>query len=187
MSKPIKLPMIQSLIIELRGRRVILDRDLAMLYQVSTKALNQAVKRNKRRFPPDFMFQLTRDEYNFLKSQIVTSERVPEKKRKLPWVFTRNGANMISAVLKSPIAVSRSVQIMRAFSALEDLVSRNKRKLRNEPDLLKRLGIHSRAIMHLFQKDKIKGKQIETLKNIQEKTIRLLQQIVIASVDDSNA
>jgi len=83
MSKLIRVPMIQSMIIELREERVILDSDLAMLYQVPTKVLNQAVKRNKKRFPSDFMFQLTKEEYNFLKSQIVTSERIPEKKRKL--------------------------------------------------------------------------------------------------------
>ena len=74
MGKMIKIPIIQSLIIELRGQRVILDRDLAMLYQVPTKVLNQAVRRNRDRFPRDFMFQLTGEEWEFLRSQIATSK-----------------------------------------------------------------------------------------------------------------
>jgi hypothetical protein len=70
MAKLVKVPMIQSMIIELREKRVILDSDLAMLYQVPTKVLNQAVRRNKNRFPPDFMFQLSKEEWEFLRSQI---------------------------------------------------------------------------------------------------------------------
>ena len=79
MAKMIKIPMVQSMIIELREERVILDSDLAMLYQVTTRRLMEQVKRNLKRFPPDFMFQLSREEWSFLKSQIATSGRISEQ------------------------------------------------------------------------------------------------------------
>lgn len=183
MNKISKMSGIISLIIELRGQRVILDSDLAVIYQVATKRLMEQVRRNKTRFPSDFMFQLTREEWNFLKSQIATSERVSIKKTKLPYVFTRNGANMVSAILKSPVAIHRSVQIMRAFSSLEEIIGRKKLRT-TSPDILKQLSIHSRAIMHLFQKDRFNGKQLETVKHIQAEMINLLQQMVIASLKD---
>jgi hypothetical protein len=182
MSKLIKVPMIQSMILEIRRKRVILDSDLAILYRVPTKVLNQAVKRNRERFPEDFMFQLTKDEYAFLKSQIVTSERIPEKKRKLPYVFTRNGANMVCTVLRSSIAAQRSVQIMRAFSAMEEIVSQKRRELVKSPDALKKLSIHSRAIMRLFQDVKMNAKEVARVKKIQKEMISLLQQMVFASL-----
>ncbi len=122
MSKMIKIPWVQSKIIELRGQKVILDRDLALLYQVPTKALNQAIRRNKVWFPKDFMFQLNHDEWGFLRSQFVTANKSAQKVRSLPYVFTRNGANMVCTVLKSPVAIQRSIQIMRAFSILEEAV-----------------------------------------------------------------
>lgn len=182
MLKLIRVPMIQSMIIEVRGKKVILDSDLAMLYRVPTKVLNQAVKRNKNRFPADFMFQLTKEEYDFLKSQIVTSERIPEKKRKLPYVFTRNGANMVCTLLRSSMAIQRSIQIMRAFSALEEVVSYKRRILAQSPDVMKKLSIHSRAIMRLFQESKLNAKEVEKVKKIQKEMINLLQQMVIASL-----
>lgn len=175
--------MIQSLIIELRGERVILDSDLAMLYGVPTKGLNQAVKRNKNRFPADFVFQLTKDEYDFLKSQIVTSGRISEQKRKLPYVFTRNGANMVCTVLKSPIAVHRSIQIMRAFSTLETLISRKQEKMLISSEINKKLSAHARAILQLFQKDKVKGVKIDKMNEIQSKVISLIQQMIISSLN----
>jgi hypothetical protein len=182
MSKLIKVPMIQSMIIELRGKRVILDSDLAMLYQVSTRRLMEQVKRNLERFPSDFMFQLTKDEWSFLKSQIATSERIPEKKRKIPYVFTRNGANMVSTVLRSPVAVQRSIQIMRAFSALEVAISRKRKTLTQSPDVLNKLSTHSRAIMRLFQESKLNSKQIAKVRKIQKEMISLMQRMVIASL-----
>lgn len=172
---------IQGMIIELRGRRVMLDSDLAMLYQVPTKRLMEQVKRNIKRFPPDFMFQLTRDEWFFQKSQIATSERIPVSKKKIPFVFTRNGANMVSSILKSSIAIQRSIQIMRAFSALEEIIGRNKKALTQSPDVLNKLSIHGKAIMHLFQKDKIKSKEIKKVKKIISEMIGLLQKMVFKS------
>lgn len=182
MSKLIKIPIIQSMIIELRGQRVILDRDLAMLYQVPTRTLNQAVRRNRERFPKDFVFQLTREEWKFLRSQIVIANKSAQKVRSLPYAFTRNGANMVCTVLKSRIAVQRSIQIMRAFSALEEMISHKRRKLTQSPDILKKLSTHSRAILRLFHESKLNTKEVSKVKKIQKGMINLLQQMVAASL-----
>lgn len=107
---------IQNLIYTIRGYRVMLDSDLAMLYEVETKVLNQAVKRNIERFPKDFMFQLTEHEWNEFKvrSQIVTSPKGGGRQY-LPYVFTEQGVSMLSSVLKSKKAIQINVQIMRTF------------------------------------------------------------------------
>ena len=104
---------VQNLIYEIRGQRVMLDSDLAKLYQVETKVLNQAVKRNAKRFPPDFMFQLDTKEFTILKSQIVTSSWGGT--RKLPYAFTEQGIAMLSGLLHSDIAINANIAIMRAF------------------------------------------------------------------------
>ena len=110
---------IQNLIYEIRGNKVMLDSDLATLYQVQTKVLNQAVKRNIKRFPEDFMFQLTEDEWKILKSQIVTSKK--GGKTKLPYVFTEQGVAMLSGLLNSEVAISVNISIMRAFVQIRKL------------------------------------------------------------------
>jgi hypothetical protein len=97
---------IQKMIHEIRGKRVMLDRDLAGLYKVELKALNQAVKRNLERFPADFMFKLTQAEWAFLRSQFVTANKNISKVRYLPYVFTEHGVLMLSNVLNSPSAIS---------------------------------------------------------------------------------
>jgi len=105
----------------LRGKQIMLDSDLAELYQVETKVLNQAVKRNIERFPEDFMFQFSEDEFKNLKSQFVTSSLEQHGgRRKLPYAFTENGVYMLSAVLKSSIAVEVSIEIMRTFTRLRE-------------------------------------------------------------------
>lgn len=107
---------IQNKIFEIQGQKVMLDFDLAELYGIATKVLNQAVKRNIDRFPEDFMIQLTREEYNFLKSQIVTLESGRGKYTKyLPYAFTEQGVAMLSSVLNSSKAIQINIQIMRAF------------------------------------------------------------------------
>ena len=111
-----KLDQIQSKIYEIRGQRVMLDRDLAELYQVTTGALNQAVKRNSKRFPIDFMFQLTNQEFANLKSQIVISSWGGI--RKMPYAFTEQGVAMLSGLLNSDIAINVNISIMRAFVAI---------------------------------------------------------------------
>ena len=105
----------------LRGRQIMLDSDLAELYEVETRVFNQAVKRNRERFPDDFMFQLSEEEYQSLRSQFVTLEKGRGKHRKyLPYAFTENGVYMLSAVLKSSVAVEVSIQIMRTFTRLRE-------------------------------------------------------------------
>jgi len=105
----------------LRGKQIMLDEDLALLYQVETRRLNEQVKRNYERFPDDFMFQLTLEEYENLMSQIATSSlRQYGGRRKLPYAFTENGVYMLSAVLKSKVAVEVSIEIMRTFTKLRE-------------------------------------------------------------------
>lgn len=128
---------IESLIRIIRGQQVMLDSDLAMLYGVETKRLNEQVKRNLNRFPEDFMFQLTQDEAVRLRSQIATlnDEEIILKSqiatsswggaRKLPYAFTRNGIAMLSSVLRSDIAVEVNIRIMRAFTMIPQLVNHN--------------------------------------------------------------
>jgi len=105
--------LIISKIIEIRDQKVMLDFDLAQLYQVETKVLNQSVKRNFKRFPPDFMFQLSLEEWLNLKSQFVTSSWGGS--RKLPYAFTEQGLAMLSGVLSSEVAIDVNISIMRAF------------------------------------------------------------------------
>ena len=114
---------IESMIRVIRGVQVLLDCDLAMLYGVETKALNQAVKRNIKRFPDDFIFQLTNEEHQVLKSQIVTSSWGGTRKR--PYVFTRNGVAMLSSVLRSETAIGVNIRIMRAFTAIPQIVNQS--------------------------------------------------------------
>ncbi len=105
----------------LRGKQVMLDFDLAELYQVETRRLNEQVKRNIERFPGDFMFQLSDKEYSNLKSQFATSNLDQHGgTRKLPYAFTENGVYMLSAVLKSSIAIEVSIEIMRTFTKLRE-------------------------------------------------------------------
>ena len=129
------LATIQRRIYEIRGQKVILDRDLAALYQVETRVLNQAVKRNIERFPEDFMFQLTKEEADILRSQFVTLEEgsmssqsvttSPQKRPKsaLPYAFTEHGVVMLASLLRSDIAVTMSVQITRAFVAMRRTIA----------------------------------------------------------------
>lgn len=113
---------IESLIYEIRGQKVMLDRDLAKLYGVETKVLNQAVKRNIKRFPEDFMFQLTYDEC--LRSQIVTlNTKQGHHLKYLPHVFTEQGVAMLSSVLKSNTAIEVNIRIMRTFVSLRNYLS----------------------------------------------------------------
>jgi hypothetical protein len=106
---------IESLILTIRGKQVMLDRDLAVLYNVDTRSLNQAVKRNIERFPQSFMFQLNEDEFNNWKSQYVMSNQDKMGLRRPPFAFTEQGVSMLSAVLHSPTAISISIKIIQTF------------------------------------------------------------------------
>lgn len=110
-------------IYEVRGQRVMLDRDLAELYGVETRVLNQAVKRNIERFPADFMFQLTAEERDSMSSQIVMTYPNKRPKVALPYAFTEHGALMLASVLKSPSAIQMSVMVTRAFIAMREALS----------------------------------------------------------------
>jgi hypothetical protein len=121
----IPIEKIEKAIYLIRGEKVMLDRDLASLYGVETGALNRAVKRNLQRFPPDFMFQLTTDESDFLRCQIGISKRGPGGRRFLPYVFTEQGVAMLSSVLNSERAVLVNIEIMRAFVKLRLMLASN--------------------------------------------------------------
>lgn len=115
--------MIETIIYTIRDQRVMLDSDLAKLYGVETKVLNQAVRRNLKRFPADFMFQLTSEEHQFLKSQIVTSKPGSGGKQKQPLVFTENGVAMLSGILTSDRAIEVNITIMRTFTKLRSFLA----------------------------------------------------------------
>ena len=118
-----QLQVIQSKIYEIRGQKVMLDFDLAEMYQVETRVLNQAVKRNIERFPKDFMFQLTLEEWESISSQFVMTSRMKRPKSAMPLAFTEHGDVMLSSVLRSDIAIQTSVLIVRAFVAMRQLIT----------------------------------------------------------------
>ena len=115
-----ELEPIQRKIYEIRGHGVLLDFDWAALYGVETRPLNQAVKRNMNRFPSDFMFQLTTDEWTFISSQFVMTSRLKRPKSALPFAFTEHGALMLASVLRSDIAIEISLKVTRAFVAMRN-------------------------------------------------------------------
>jgi hypothetical protein len=127
---------IDAMIYTIRQQRVMLDSDLAMLYGVETKVLNQAVRRNLKRFPGDFMFQLTPDEYKVLKSQFVTSKLGSGGKQKQPLVFTENGVAMLSGIINSDRAISVNITIMRTFTKLRSFLAMES-SLKDEVNQLK--------------------------------------------------
>ena len=116
---------IEPLIHLIRGQQVILDRDLALLYGVETRRINEQVRRNNERFPEDFMFQLTPEEFENWKSQFATSNSIIMGARKRPYAFTESGIAMLSSVLRSPTAIEVNVRIMRAFVAMRHFLANN--------------------------------------------------------------
>lgn len=125
MHELIPTEMIESRIYLFRGQKVMIDRDLAEMYGVTTKVLNQSVNRNLERFPEDFMFKSSLDEAKRLKSQIVTSNVGRGGIRKPPYVFTEQGVAMLSSVLKSPRAIAVNIQIIRTFTKLREMLAEN--------------------------------------------------------------
>ena len=142
---------IQNLIYEIRGCKVMLDSDLAKLYGVETFNLNKAVKRNLSRFPMDFMFQLTKDEYDSLIFQIGISNSKRGGRRFMPYVFTEQGVAMLSSVLQSEQAISLNIQIMRTFVQMKQFALENK-------DLTKRFQELEQYFIN-YCKDNEKDKQ----------------------------
>ena len=145
---------IEKVIHLIRGEKVMLDRDLALLYGVETKALNRAVKRNLQRFPSDFMFQLTADEADVLRCQIGTSKKGSGGRRYLPYVFTEQGVAMLSSVLNSERAVLVNIEIIRAFVKLRQMLSSNAELSRRLDELEsrydKQFKVVFEAIRHLM-------------------------------------
>jgi hypothetical protein len=162
---------IQSRILVLRDQRVLLDRDLAALYGVPTFRLNEAVKRNANRFPEDFRFQLTREEFARLRSQFAISKTKPAGKQEdavnssqsamsssrhrgaayLPWAFTEHGALMAANVLNSPEAVAMSVQVVRAFVRLRQMLVNHKALAAKLAELDARVGAHDEQLATLVE------------------------------------
>ena len=169
---------IQNKIYELRGQKVMFDFDLAELYEVETKVLNQAVKRNSDRFPEDFMFRLTNEEWKIQRSQIVTFE--PDRKlgpkyqpgefdnlksqfvtsswggsRKLPFAFTEHGVTMLSSILRSPKAIKMNIAIVKAFIALRQIALHHKdlaEKLEQlKSEMLDRIGGHDVQLNAIYK------------------------------------
>ncbi len=148
----VSLEGVVSRIFLVRGQKVMLDSDLATLYSVSIKRLNEQVRRNIRRFPSDFMFQLTKEEAEPLRSQNATLKRGRGQHRKyLPYVFTEHGAIMAASVLDSERAVQISTYVVRAFVQLREMLSSNKELARKLNGLERRLTTHDRAITELIE------------------------------------
>jgi hypothetical protein len=153
-----ELELIKNSILDIRGKRVILDYELSNLYEVETKALKQAVRRNIDRFPEDFMFQLTKEEWKLLRSQIVTLEIGKGHHPKyLPFAFTEQGVAMLSAVLNSQRAIQASIQIMRAFVLMRQWALEYQDLQEKLIDLEKRFGQKftdiEQVLNYLIQKD----------------------------------
>jgi hypothetical protein len=156
MSKSPELPPIHTI----RRQRVMLDGDLARLYGVSTKVFNQTIQRNAARFPADFAFQVTREEFANLKSQFVTSSLIAADQpfaghggaRKLPWVFTEHGAIMAATILRSPRAVAMSVYVVRAFVQMKEALLTNATILKRLAEMDKKLVTHDVILRDVYEK-----------------------------------
>lgn len=142
---------IESRILVLRGQRVVLDRDLAALYGVSTKRLNEQVRRNQTRFPEDFSFQLDRHEFANLRSQFATSSKAHGGQRYAPLAFTEHGALMAAQVINSPEAVNMSVHVVRAFVRLRQLMVNHKALSAQLTALESRVGAHDEQIAAIVE------------------------------------
>jgi hypothetical protein len=144
-----KMANVESAIYLIRGQRVMLDSDLAAIYGTSTMRLNEQFKRNRKRFPDDFAFVLTREEFTNLISQNAIS-RSHGGRRSLPVVFTEHGAIMLASVLNSDVAVQASVRVVRAFVKLREMVAANAQLAAKLEELESRLDSHDEAIVDLF-------------------------------------
>ena len=140
---------IVSKIYVIRNRKVMLDKDLAELYGVERRSLNQAVKRNIKRFPADFMFQLDKKEYENLKSQIVISSWGGARSK--PFAFTEQGVAMLASILNSDRAINVNIQIIRTFVKIRELLTTNEVLQRKVMELEKKYGKHSDQIKKIFE------------------------------------
>ena len=143
---------IEQAILLIRGQKVLLDRDLAQLYGVTTGRLNEQVRRNLKRFPADFMFQLSKEEFENWISQIVISNPGAKMgQRKKPYAFTEQGVAMLSSVLKSDRAIEVNIAIMRAFVKLREILATHKDVTRKLEDIERKLGQHDEHFRVVFE------------------------------------
>ena len=150
MASALPVERIAHRIVLVRGRRVLLDTDLAAIYGTSTKRFNEQVRRNAARFPEDFMFRLTTEEWGSLRSQIATLRMGHGQHRKyLPLAFTEHGAIMAATILSSPLASEVSVYVVRAFVRLREVLAANVDVARRLAQLEKKFGSHDQAIANL--------------------------------------
>jgi phage regulator Rha-like protein len=164
-----KLTQIQDMIYEIRGQKVMLDSDLSDLYGVELKVMNQAVKRNIGRFPSDFMFQLTNDEWDCLRSQNVTSNNNRGGRRYAPYAFTEQGVSMLSSVLNSERAIEVNISIMRAFVKLRHYVLSKSDTNGQIAELRKLLMLHIESNDNKFSEyDKTIRHVLQALNNLVE-------------------
>ncbi|MCA1636916.1 MAG: ORF6N domain-containing protein [Acidobacteria bacterium] len=141
--------LVEQKIYVIRGRRIMLDADLAEVYGVTTSRLNEQVKRNRRRFPEDFIFQLTKEEFDNL-SQFATGFKHRDP-RKLPFAFTEHGAVMLASILNSPIAVEASIQVVRAFVQLRTVLSIRKDLAGKIEEIQQKIGEHEQNFKAVFE------------------------------------
>ena len=152
MALPILTEHVERTILLIRGHRVMLDTDLAILYGVPTKRLNEQVRRNKKRFPSDFMFQLTAEEVERLRSQIATLKPGRGQHRKYsPYAFTEQGVAMLSSVLHSERAIQVNIAIMRAFVQLREMIGSNKTLARRLNELEKKYDSQFRVVFEAIR------------------------------------
>jgi hypothetical protein len=163
----VPVEIIQNKIFLIRGHKVMIDFDLALLYGVETKALIQAVKRNLRRFPSDFLLNLTKEEYGFLRSQIVTSKKGSGGRRYLPYAFTEQGIAMLSSVLTSNRAIDVNIQIMRTFTKLREMMISHKDLAHKIEDLERKFMDHDKRFVSVF--NAIKQLLLEKEENIKKR------------------
>jgi phage regulator Rha-like protein len=160
---------IQNMIYEIRGQKVMLDRDLAELYGVELKALNQAAKRNIERFPADFMFRLSQGEWDILRSQIVTANKNISKVRFPPYAFTEHGVLMLSNVLNSAKAINMSIQIIRVFDKLR------KYALEQTSKDTRIVELHKLLMLHIENNDYKFSEYDETIRQILQALNNLIE------------
>ena len=142
---------IERRIFSIRGEKVILDADLAKLYGVTTRRLNEQVRRNRERFPPDFAFLLNAEEFANLKSHFATSSSSWGGRRKLPYAFTEHGTIMAANVLNSPVAVRAGIQVVRAFVRLREILASHKELVGKLDDLERKYAKHDAQIKRVFE------------------------------------
>jgi hypothetical protein len=142
---------VESRILFIRGHKVLLDSDLAQLYGVTVKRLNEQVRRNRERFPEDFVFRVTADEFNFLRSQNATAKAGRGGRRSLPFAFSEHGAIMAASVLNSRRAVEVSVFVVRAFVRLREILATHKQLAAKVNELERRLGTHDERIQEVIE------------------------------------